>query len=290
MQEVSARAVRARAAAPPRGDRRSNYDVVQRHRQTTLGCASLTAVVFFIRVTAEQEHSGCGSGGAGAAVGDGAIESNCALHDGWRRALRGRRRARLRVWPCAGRWRATAGAHIVDVAELELARRELWFFFRGMLGSLRRAARPAATAASPDLEDAKPPPPRPRRRRLRAYLLAPAALATLAVIVGADSPTACVLLSFAALSPRAVAVAPAVRVPTLLLNALDDPFCVSQNVDDHRGLVLANPSLVLATTRRGGHLAFYEGLMAKPWAERVALEWLGAALEVVPGAASVPLS
>ena len=87
-----------------------------------------------------------------------------------------------------------------------------------------------------------------------------------------------------------VAVAPAVRVPTLLLNALDDPFCVSQNVDDHRGLVLANPSLVLATTRRGGHLAFYEGLMAKPWAERVALEWLGAALEVVPGAASVPLT
>ena len=87
-----------------------------------------------------------------------------------------------------------------------------------------------------------------------------------------------------------VAVAPAVRVPTLLLTALDDPFCVSQNVDDHRGLVLANPSLVLATTRRGGHLAFYEGLMAKPWAERVALEWLGAALEVVPGAASVPLS
>ena len=123
-------------------------------------------------------------------------------------------------------------------------------FFR----AARRAAPPPA--ASPDLEDAKPPPPpRPRRRRLRAYLLAPAALATLAVIVGADSP-----------------------------------FCVSQNVDDHRGLVLANPSLVLATTRRGGHLAFYEGLMAKPWAERVALEWLGAALEVVPGAASVPLS
>ena len=107
-------------------------------------------------------------------------------------------------------------------------------FFR----AARRAAPPPV--ASPDLEDAKPPPPpRPRRRRLRAYLLAPAALATLAVIVGAD-------------------------------------------------LVLANPSLVLATTRRGGHLAFYEGLMAKPWAERVALEWLGAALEVVP--ASVPLT
>ena len=78
------------------------------------------------------------------------------------------------------------------------------------------------------------------------------------------------------------------RAAPLLLNALDDPFCVSQNVDDHRGLVLANPNLVLATTRRGGHLAFYEGLMAKPWAERVALEWLGAALEAVP--ASVPLT
>ena len=62
MQEVSARAVRARAAAPPRGDRRSNYDVVQRHRQTTLGCASLTAVVFFIRVTTERRR-GCGGGG-----------------------------------------------------------------------------------------------------------------------------------------------------------------------------------------------------------------------------------
>ena len=27
--------------------------------------------------------------------------------------------------------------------------------------------------------------------------------------------------------------------------------------------------------------------MAKPWAESVALEWLGAALEIVPGAASL---
>ena len=108
----------------------------------------------------------------------------------------------------------------------------------------RRAAPPPA--ASPDLEDAKPaPPPRPRRRRLRAYLLAPAALATLAVIVGADSLTACVLLSFAALSPRAGAI----------LGAL------------YLVLIVETPVLLYtatATTRRGGHLAFYEGLMAKP--------------------------
>ena len=169
MREVSARAVRARAAAPPRGDRRSNYDVVQRHRQTTLGCASLTAVVFFIRVTTERRR-GCGVWRA--------IRSARAARQLEARAAG----ATARAAACVAVRRAVAcdrGAHIVDVCSSKSTGREVALAPSHV--RLRRAALP--TAASPDLEDAKPPPPpRPRRRRLRPC----ARLAALAVVVGAD--------------------------------------------------------------------------------------------------------
>ena len=40
-----------------------------------------------------------------------------------------------------------------------------------------------------------------------------------------------------------------------------------------------NPRVLLATTRRGGHLAFYQGLWAESWAERATLQFLELALE-----------
>ena len=193
MREVRLRAVRARAAAPPRGDRRSNYDVVQRHRQTTLGCASLTAVVFFIRVT----NRAAAQRGAAAAFNS----QRCALHGSWRRALRG---AAARGCVCGraqgGGVRTEAPTHRrCPAARSRLVARSLVFQSLQQPCSPCGAAPFAATAASPDLEDAKPPPPpRPRRRRLRARLLAPAQLAALAVVVGADGPTSSILLLFAA--------------------------------------------------------------------------------------------
>lgn len=54
----------------------------------------------------------------------------------------------------------------------------------------------------------------------------------------------------------ALPVLPAIRVPTLLANALDDPFlgaaCYPRDVAD------ANPWLTLLTPRRGGHVGFLQ--------------------------------
>lgn len=79
-----------------------------------------------------------------------------------------------------------------------------------------------------------------------------------------------------------MAVADVVAVPTLLLSALDDPFCVAESIDYQ--LPRRNPNFLLATTRRGGHLAFYQGLWAESWAERSALEFLGHARELASAA------
>lgn len=51
-----------------------------------------------------------------------------------------------------------------------------------------------------------------------------------------------------------------VSVPLLCISALDDPVCTREAIpwDECR----ANINIVLATTKRGGHLAFFEGLTA----------------------------
>lgn len=99
-----------------------------------------------------------------------------------------------------------------------------------------------------------------------------------------------------------MATADAIAVPTLLINGLDDPYCahripalatsrerplaasqslrgagVAENID--YDLHKRNPRILLATTRRGSHLAFYTGLWAESWAERAALQFLKAARE-----------
>ncbi|CAH9058726.1 unnamed protein product [Cuscuta europaea] len=51
-----------------------------------------------------------------------------------------------------------------------------------------------------------------------------------------------------------------VTVPLLCINALDDPVCTTEAIpwDECRG----NKNIILATTKHGGHLAFFEGLTA----------------------------
>jgi predicted alpha/beta-fold hydrolase len=58
-----------------------------------------------------------------------------------------------------------------------------------------------------------------------------------------------------------------VRVPTLVVHSVDDPFLPSEAIP--RSALRANPSLRTQLTRRGGHVGFLEGTPLRPrfWAE-----------------------
>jgi predicted alpha/beta-fold hydrolase len=71
-------------------------------------------------------------------------------------------------------------------------------------------------------------------------------------------------------------VAGRVAVPTLAISAMDDPVCSSVGIDPT--LFDNNPNLVLASTERGSHLAFYQGFTAVPWVDEAVVQWLDAAL------------
>ncbi|KAJ7969715.1 embryogenesis-associated protein EMB8 [Quillaja saponaria] len=65
-----------------------------------------------------------------------------------------------------------------------------------------------------------------------------------------------------------------VSIPLLCISALDDPLCTREAIpwDECR----ENKNIVLATTKHGGHLAFFEGLTASGlWWVRAANEFLG---------------
>jgi predicted alpha/beta-fold hydrolase len=73
-----------------------------------------------------------------------------------------------------------------------------------------------------------------------------------------------------------------VRLPTLLLSAIDDPFLPADVLDDVREIAGANPALTLEFTSHGGHVGFVAGRW--PWrpfyyAEWRACEFLRAAIE-----------
>ncbi len=60
------------------------------------------------------------------------------------------------------------------------------------------------------------------------------------------------------------------KTPCLIINSIDDPVCVKENIPEIKVL---NYALLL--TERGSHIAFTEGLMANgSWMERVALDFL----------------
>jgi len=82
----------------------------------------------------------------------------------------------------------------------------------------------------------------------------------------------------------------AIRVPTLLLNAADDPFLPRDVLDAARAIALDNPALHTEFPEHGGHVGFVGGSV--PWriryyGERRALDFLAAQLaRRVDGAAS----
>jgi predicted alpha/beta-fold hydrolase len=72
-------------------------------------------------------------------------------------------------------------------------------------------------------------------------------------------------------------VARDVAVPTLVINAADDPVCVERNVHRHLDIMQQLSRLSLAVTRSGSHCGFHEGLRrADSWSDRAIAEYLGA--------------
>lgn len=71
---------------------------------------------------------------------------------------------------------------------------------------------------------------------------------------------------------------PHIRVPTLLLRALDDPLFEPDDVP--YDVIAANPCLTAGITAQGGHLGFVEGQPGNfnCWAEQEAARFLAAHL------------
>ncbi|KAJ3241709.1 hypothetical protein HDU81_011033 [Chytriomyces hyalinus] len=70
---------------------------------------------------------------------------------------------------------------------------------------------------------------------------------------------------------------PDVCIPTLLLSDLDDPVAMSKSIPVAD--VIENPNVILATTRRGGHIGWYEGFWnLKRWYPKPILEFCSAVI------------
>ena len=67
-----------------------------------------------------------------------------------------------------------------------------------------------------------------------------------------------------------------IKIPTLILNSKDDPVCHIDNVYEHQPRVEAMENVILVLTDRGSHCAYFEGLTAKPWANRLIKEYFTA--------------
>jgi uncharacterized protein len=78
-----------------------------------------------------------------------------------------------------------------------------------------------------------------------------------------------------------------VRVPTLLLSAIDDPFLPAAVLDEVRAVAAANPALSIEFPAHGGHVGFVGGTV--PWrtdyyAERRTFDWVAGMLPAVEDA------
>ncbi|KAI9325133.1 Alpha/Beta hydrolase protein [Obelidium mucronatum] len=71
---------------------------------------------------------------------------------------------------------------------------------------------------------------------------------------------------------------PDVAIPTLLLSDVNDPIAVSGSIP--LADVLGNPYIILATTQRGGHIGWFEGLFfPKRWFPKPVMEFVKALID-----------
>lgn len=64
-----------------------------------------------------------------------------------------------------------------------------------------------------------------------------------------------------------------IKIPILILNAKDDPVCHIDNVYEHLDRIKRMDNVILVITDRGSHCAYFEGLTAKSWANRLIKEY-----------------
>jgi len=71
-----------------------------------------------------------------------------------------------------------------------------------------------------------------------------------------------------------------IKIPTLLLNAHDDPIVPAELIDYPKKATHNNQNLILATTKFGGHLGWLQGgfwyVNEYTWAEMVTVEFIEA--------------
>jgi predicted alpha/beta-fold hydrolase len=75
---------------------------------------------------------------------------------------------------------------------------------------------------------------------------------------------------------------PDVRVPTLLLNAADDPFLPREILDEVRAVAAVNPALHCQFPSYGGHVGFVAGPLpwrATYWMEELVVAWMARRLQ-----------
>ena len=78
-------------------------------------------------------------------------------------------------------------------------------------------------------------------------------------------------------SVRAAQMVSKLVAPTLCIQAEDDPIAPAAAIP--RGALAANPSCILVTTPRGGHLGWVAGaggLMGAPWTDTLVVEYVQA--------------
>ncbi|WP_108959463.1 YheT family hydrolase [Leptospira ellinghausenii] len=70
-----------------------------------------------------------------------------------------------------------------------------------------------------------------------------------------------------------ILVADQIKTPLLVLNAADDPICVNLNVLENLHWLENLNNTIHVHTKRGSHIAFYEGLSAKSWSNQLIGEY-----------------
>eukprot|EP01052_Picozoa_sp_SAG31_P016008 SAG31_NODE_1045_length_10180_cov_5.454221_11_plen_424_part_00 len=78
-----------------------------------------------------------------------------------------------------------------------------------------------------------------------------------------------------------IGVAEHIQIPILVINALDDPICIAQNVRENLWLKDRIGRGILAVTDQGSHCAFFHGTAAALWQVETTVNYLQAALAVV---------
>ncbi|MEK6882339.1 MAG: alpha/beta hydrolase, partial [Nanoarchaeota archaeon] len=70
-----------------------------------------------------------------------------------------------------------------------------------------------------------------------------------------------------------IKVANLIQTPLLILNADDDPICVKLNVNENLHWLEGLTKTILVKTKRGSHIAFFEGFRARSWCDELVTDY-----------------